>query len=233
MGDLNMSENTCLLGAGSLPIDPPFGLEMSGFIARQAGCRGIHDSLRARALVLVDRDTKLALLSADLIGIDADLLAEVRALVGQWTDIPPGRVIISATHTHSGPAVLRRAYLGKVDSSYLAGLARNLAGAVHLANQALDPVRVYAGQGECRTVGRNRRRPGGPTDPEVLVLRFAGPAGTKALLVNYACHPVVLGPGNLLLSADYPAYLRGVLERVYPGAQVAFINGRSEERRVG
>ncbi len=228
-----MDGNTLLLGTGWLPIDPPFGTELSGFIARRGGSLGSHDPLCAQALAVSDGREKLALVAADLIGVDGDLLAEVRSLVGEWTDIPPERVIISATHTHSGPAVLRRAYLGKADPAYLAGLARNLAGAAALANRSLEPVRVYAGHGECRVVGHNRRHPGGPTDPELFVLRFAGPSKTKALLVNYACHPVVLGPGNHLTSADYPAYIRAILASLYPGALILFTNGAAGDINTG
>ena len=80
---------------------------------------------------------------------------------------------------------------------------------------------------------KNRRRPGGPTDPEVSVLRFEGAAGTKAVLVNYACHPVVLGPDNLLITADYPSYLRQTLSAIYPCALVVFATGADGNINTG
>ncbi|HHY47470.1 MAG TPA: alkaline ceramidase, partial [Firmicutes bacterium] len=219
-----MGESSIMVGVAKLAITPPFGCEMSGFIARRGGAAGVHDPLWAKALVISDGREKVALVVADLIGIDSEIVSEVRALTSRLTDIPAGHVILGATHTHSGPAVLRHAYLGKADPAYLACLIKNLAGSVFLASQALEPVRVLVGQGECGGVGKNRRKPGGPTDPEVLVLRFEGKTGIKALLVNYACHPVVLGPDNLLISADYPFYLASLLEQVYPGAQIMFVN---------
>ncbi|HBK68910.1 MAG TPA: hypothetical protein DDZ91_09735, partial [Firmicutes bacterium] len=78
--------------------------------------------------------------------------------------------------------------------AYRNGLINNIAGAVYLANQTLEPVTVFVGEEECRSVGKNRRQKGGPTDAQVLVVRLQGADGPKALLVNYACHPVVLGP---------------------------------------
>jgi hypothetical protein len=57
--------------------------------------------------------------------------------------------------------------------------------------------------------------------------------GTKAILVNYACHPVVLGPDNLLVSADYPYYLRETLSSLYPGALVVFANGAAGNINTG
>jgi hypothetical protein len=34
----------------------------------------------------------------------------------------------------------------------------------------------------------------------------------RAVIVNYACHPVVLGPQNSKLSADYPGVMREIVE---------------------
>ena len=227
-----MSEQL-LAGTGKLMITPTFGAELSGFVARKEKCRGVHDPLYARALVLTDGKKKIALVAADLIGVDAGLLAKVRAKVCLLTDLEPSAVLVSATHTHSGPATLAKAFLGRVDPDYLEGLADNLAGAVYLANQNLEPVRVFLGEGVCRSVGKNRRKKEGPTDPQVLVLRLQGTKGPKALLVNYACHPVVLGPDNLLVTADYPYYLIRTLEQLYPGTEVIFFNGAAGDINTG
>ena len=35
------------------------------------------------------------------------------------------------------------------------------------------------------------------------------------MLVNYACHPVVLGPRNRKISSDYPGVMRSVIEEQY------------------
>ena len=104
-----MSEQL-LAGTGKLMITPTFGAELSGFVARKEKCRGVHDPLYARALVLTDGKKKIALVAADLIGVDAGLLAKVRAKVCLLTDLEPSAVLVSATHTHSGPATLAKAF---------------------------------------------------------------------------------------------------------------------------
>jgi neutral ceramidase len=59
-----------------------------------------------------------------------------------------------------------------------------------------------------------------------MVLRIDSEDGkTIAMLVNYACHPVVLGPENLQYSADYPGEMRRVVEAAYPGAVCLFVQG--------
>ena len=59
-----------------------------------------------------------------------------------------------------------------------------------------------------------------------MVLRVDAEDGKPlAILVNYACHAVVLGPENLQYSADYPGEMRRVVESAYPGAVCLFIQG--------
>src|SRR3989442_61353 len=58
------------------------------------------------------------------------------------------------------------------------------------------------------------QNPTGPTDHEVKVVRIDGLDGRPiAAIVNYAAHPVVLGPEPLLVSADYPGVVREIVER--------------------
>jgi len=69
--------------------------------------------------------------------------------------------------------------------------------------------------------------PEGPIDPELQVLRFEtlnnDPIG---ILINFSCHPVTLGPDNLLISADYPGYLRLLVEEA-ENTSVFFTQGAS------
>jgi hypothetical protein len=142
------------------------------------------------------------------------------------TGIPGERIGVACTHTHGGPATLPGGGLGRVDEDYLALLARLAGGAIAQAARQLEAVSLSYGCVHEATVGRNRRVPGGVIDPAVPVLRFQRPDGTvAALLVSYACHPVTLGPGNLLATADYPGYVLRTLEAVYPGALAVFATG--------
>jgi hypothetical protein len=46
-----------------------------------------------------------------------------------------------------------------------------------------------------------------------------------AVVVNHACHPVVLAGGNYLVSADYPGQVAAFVERAYPGAECLYLSG--------
>ena len=228
-----MKETKLLAGFAKVNINPAFDCEMSGFVARKGNCRGVHDPLWVRSLVLSDGKEKLVIAVADLIGLVHDTVQRIRTEVAALTDIPPEHVIVSTIHTHAGPATIEHGYLGKPDPDYLNFLVKNIAGSIYAANQELEPVVASVGISECKAVGKNRRHQGGPTDPAVSVLRLGRAEERKILLANYTCHPVVLGPDNLLLSADYPYYLIKTLEAVYPGSEILFTNGATGDINVG
>ena len=71
-------------------------------------------------------------------------------------------------------------------------------------------------------------REGKPTDPvdhTLGVIAIDGADGKPiATLVNFACHPVVLGPENLEISADYPGAMMAKVESAI-GGQAMFVQG--------
>jgi hypothetical protein len=63
-------------------------------------------------------------------------------------------------------------------------------------------------------------------DPEFTLLRIEDADGhTRALMVHYAVHAVVLGPSSCKYSADYPGVLQARVEAEIPGAQCMFVQG--------
>ncbi len=217
------------LGTARVVITPPAGGELSGFIARTAPMAGTHDQLHARALVWAGDQTlhdAVALVTLDLVDLNRETVEAIRAVVTAQVGIPPERVGVICTHTHGGPATLAGRWLGNPDPDYLAVLPRLAGGAVAQAARQMEQVVPLYGVGHEATVGRNRRIAGGPIDPAVPVVRFQRLDGSvAALLVSYACHPVTLGPDNLLATADYPGYVMRTLEAIYPGALAVFATG--------
>jgi hypothetical protein len=65
-----------------------------------------------------------------------------------------------------------------------------------------------------------------PVDPTVGVIRIDRRDGSPlAVLVNYACHPVVLGPDSFNYSADYPGEMRRTIEQAFGGSTAFFLQG--------
>lgn len=209
---------TLLAGVAVIEITPPAGQEMSGFGARTLPATGAHDPLTVRALVV--GDTALAV--ADVIGIDSGLSARVRARL----PLAPGRVTLAAVHNHGGPVSMAGRLSARADPAWLERLENAFVEAISRAYEGRVEVRLSGGIGAEPGVAKNRRHPGGPVDEGVPVLRLDRMDGTTlAILVSYACHPVVLGADNLRWTADYPFFTRAALEEALPGAVALFATG--------
>jgi neutral ceramidase len=90
-------------GAAEVVITPPVGGEMDGYGARKSGSTGVHDDLLAHALVLDDGERRAAIVTCDVLFVDAPTVAAVRAAAARRWGLPPERVLVAATHTHQGP----------------------------------------------------------------------------------------------------------------------------------
>jgi neutral ceramidase len=212
------------LRAGSCTVDitPPLGTPMAGYGDRVGVSAGVHDPLYASALVLDDGSLTVAIVTMDWIMVDATFTDQVRNLAAERCTIPPGRILLASSHTHSGPA-LRDRYGGEYSDPALTEVtARKVAGAIVAAAARLAEAGWGLGLGQASAIGTNRRDPGGPRDESVAVLRVEGPQGLIAAAYNFACHPTVLDYRNMLISADYPGAARAALAAVY-GSEPSFL----------
>lgn len=223
-------------GFGRVDVTPPADTYLCGFAARTGRAVGVHDRLYARALVVAGpggRD-RTALVACDVIGLDVDQTTEIGHGVERATGIPADAVVVTATHTHGGPPTMPGRLGGHVDAGYVARLVDGAVEAVRRADENRVPARLRLAFGHEPTVAHNRRDPDGPTDPNVYVVRVdREDGGLLGLVCQYACHPVTLGPDNLLVTADYPGYLVRALESRYPGAAAMFVTGCAGQLNTG
>ena len=203
------------VGAASVDITPPLGMQLEGFEVRVDGAIGVHDRLHARALVAEGADgTTVALVVADLIQVDARLQGLIAAEVAGRTGIPRERLQLAGTHTHSGPRLLEPSEAERT-------IGHAIAGAVATAWADRREAVAAVGIGRVTGIGANRRPHGGPVDDRVTVTRFDDLAGRPiATHVNYGCHPTTLGPNNLLYSADYPGVLCRLVDEALGGMTI-------------
>lgn len=212
-----------LVGVATRDCTPPPGLAMSGFAARVRPATGAHDPVTVRALAVDDT----VVVTVDACGLHEDFCAAVR---GQL----PVPAVVAATHTHGGPATVPGRLGGPVDPGYLAALHDACVAAARAALGAREPATLEAGAGPDPGVARNRRRADGPVFAPLTVLRFRrADGGLLASVVSYPCHPVVLGPDNLLWTADYPGVVRTVMEAADPGSACLFLTGCCGELNTG
>ena len=225
------------VGTAKIDITPPLGCNMAGYAGRDRGSETIADALYAKVLVFDDGDTQAAIITTDLIGVEATFVDRVRQMIEEGTGIPAGNVMVSCSHTHFGPEV-RASRTTSPDNPknrvYVNMLVQQLTTVTQLAQQRLQPARVGAGKGIADEVSYNRhtirpdgsaetsfRLPGpdsdltiGPYDSTVRVIRVDSAAGELAAsLIHFACHPVTTTDRMYTISADYPGYAMEMVEQ--------------------
>jgi hypothetical protein len=206
------------VGVSKIEITPPPGLAMAGFAARNAPATGTHDPLTVRALVVGNT----ALVTADVIGIEAAMSRRAR----RRSCLADDAITIAATHTHGAPNSMQGRLWSAADPDFLAALETGIVEAIDKAVASRRPVSIRGGNGRDPGFARNRRHKDGAMDPVIPILRFDGLDGEPvAILISYACHPVVLGADNLLLTGDYVHFAREELEAALPGAVAVFATG--------
>ena len=151
-------------GCAKINITPPLGIPLIGSKGKPSDV--ILDELYAKALVLSDGRTILAIVSADLLYTPLEEITQpVRKIIQDKTGIPEQNVLVCATHTHSGPEVFTLSKLPpeqridplKLDQPYLQTLNRKIADAVFLAQQKMETVKIGASVGSAPELLFNRR----------------------------------------------------------------------------
>lgn len=214
-------------GAHHVDITPGLGAQLAGhFESRTAD--SIERPLEAKALVLRSGNVTLMLISCDLLMMRAaDIVDPAKGAITAQTGIPDSHVLISATHTHSGPATVRRTRGVPVDPTYLARVVSAIAEAAVGALARLEPARIGYGQSPVHGVCFNRRYrmagggvrtnpgrrgtdvlgPAGPVDTTVTGLIVERPDGTPmAFWANLSLHYVDAGSPTAISSDYYGAF---------------------------
>ncbi|HXE10530.1 MAG TPA: neutral/alkaline non-lysosomal ceramidase N-terminal domain-containing protein [Bryobacteraceae bacterium] len=225
-------------GFGKRPISPAVGAPLAGFAARKGNCQGVHDELLARALVIESGSTAVALVSLDVIAVASDFVEKVRRTIASRLPIALAAILISSTHTHAGPVTVSTFFNPdeSLDASYMSRFEDAIVRAVEDAWQSRFAARIGIGSGTVEGLGVNRRTiDRKPVDREAGIVKVEDEFGkVKAILVNYGCHPTVLGPDNLLASGDFPAAAIERLEaQLGPGSFAMYVNGAQGDISVG
>jgi len=211
------AKNDLRVGTAKVKITPTTPIPMSGYGGRNDPFKGVHDDLYARVIVFSDGVNKAATVTCELVGLSNGVWDEVTSRIEKETGIKKDFILLSCIHTHSGPTtnVYNDGNTPAV-AAYVDELKGKLVEAVKEANGKLVDAKIGAGKGEC-LMNMNRRamdgkgnvslglNPYAPCDHEVGVIRIDDKSDNHiALLVNWPCHAVVLGPRNYQITSDWP-----------------------------
>ncbi|MBL8231838.1 MAG: neutral/alkaline non-lysosomal ceramidase N-terminal domain-containing protein [Bryobacterales bacterium] len=103
--------------------------------------RSAHDPLHARAIVVEDGGVRIAIALIDSCYVKREEMDRAKELASKRTGIPAGRILISATHTHSAPPSRAQAN-NELEIRYVNRLVEQTADAIARANQSLRDARM-------------------------------------------------------------------------------------------
>lgn len=192
---------TLRIGSALADITPDWSLSLAGFAARTEPSRGVSHPIKVRVSVLESVDdhgaaSRAVVAVADVLWWGPQQVKPLRQELAAITGAPESHILLSATHTHSGPQTSYRAAtgVGIADPAFVTLLEQRTLEAASEAVARLEPVTVSRFTGT-HDLGFNRRNdinPDGAEDPALTVLRFDRADGSPATLwVHYACHPVI------------------------------------------
>jgi hypothetical protein len=209
------------VGLSAVDITPPIGGLTRGYSTARP-TDGVHDAITARVMVLESGEECTALVVCDLCVFNSPWLHNQMAAIGV------DRLLLMNTHTHAGPK-LSQGDFPTPDKPWRDTVDQRLLAAIKEAKQEMFRGFFKASESQIQ-LGYNRlvhrgdysvthfenpeRIPYGSVDPQVGVIRVTDEnQRIRAVLVTYACHPVVLGPRNRKISADYPGVMREIVEK--------------------
>ncbi len=216
-----MTTHTLMAGAAEVNITPHHSIHLAGypFVARNS--TGVHDPLLSTALYLADGSTPVIFIGNDVLFTSKATVNRVREQVAVKTGVPEGNILISATHTHSGPVTVRfvagshDATLPEPDAHYLQQLEAGMVEAACKAIQQAVPATLGIAIADATGIGTNRRHPDGVSDLEVPVLVARSVHNNHPIAVMLICnmHPTVLHENSTVISGDFPGIARQVLQK--------------------
>lgn len=216
------------VGVATADITPPMNFPISGYYNERLAT-GTLDPLLAKALVFRQGETVAALVVCDVISIPATLTNPIRDRAAEKAGIPREAIVITATHTHTGPLFCEKS------ADYEKELIGKVADVIVEAKQNLRGATLESGSATVEALSFNRRfhmkdgsvvfnpgfdnpnlvKPAAGIDPECPLVLFRDVKDGKpfASLTNFALH--LDTTGGTEFSADYPFYLSETLKEKY------------------
>jgi len=236
-----VSDSQLRVGFGESDINPPHGLYMCGSLDPRKN-EGTTDPLQSHALVAENNGRRIAIVGVDLIGLPKELADTIIAEAARRTGIPTHAIMISCSHTHSGPYTAENVYSSDViDGDYLSTLPDRIAASVEQAAGQVEPASMHIGRSLVHHGIHNRRvicpdgkvmntwmpqalndldlipqvyGTAGPVDPELWVVRFDRLDGsTLGVFYNYSLH--TNSKSGTTWSADYPCVVAEFMREEY------------------
>ena len=145
------------VGTAKLDITPGLGCHMCGYFEDRIAT-GINDPLYVKALAISDGEREIGLITLDIIDISRSVVEKAKELITAKTGVDAEHILISTTHTHTGPAVMSA--LGTpAEPGYADSLIPRIADAFIMAHNAKVPAEIAHASGDVHEEVHNRTPP--------------------------------------------------------------------------
>ncbi len=230
-------QQSFLIGSGVHDITgPAAGVGMLGYVELEQQAAGIHQRLRSRAFVIASpcNGKRVVFVSADLgmvfQSVKQQVVARLRAAYGELYS--EDNVLLSATHTHSGPggfshyALYNLSTFGFEPRNFEV-IVEGIYQSIVRAHEHLGSGRLFLAAGDLLDASRNRSpeayllnpaeeraRYAHDTDKRMTLLRLTKDSGVEVGLINwFAVHTTSMGMENRLISGDNKGYASYLFEK--------------------
>ena len=206
-------------GNGNGKFDPVW---IAGF-SNNRPANGVHDDTWARTMITDDGKTRLAFVILDAIGFMNDDIVDVRKMLPAEAGIT--YAIIASTHTHEGPDFLglwgKMPLKSGINKEYMKFVKGQIVKSIVEAAKNIRPAKLEISQDLTGAIPlvKDTRKPE-VFDSGLRLIKAIDKESGAVLgsLVAWADHPETLWSKNLLISSDFPHFVReGVEKGVFNG----------------
>ena len=217
------------VGAAEIDITPTAPVFLYGYPHVERTSTGVHDPLLASALCVHDGEQYAAFVACDVIWVPRDVTRRARQRIAARCGLAAGSVMITATHTHSGPVTNRilsneaDEVVPEPDAAYLQSLEDGIVEAAVSARQRLAPAQLREAVIDASFLGTNRSDPAGPSIPTLPILAAFDETGEpRCVMAVCSMHPTVLHEDWTQVSGDFPGLARQRIQQRF-GKHVPFV----------
>ncbi|MEK6406423.1 MAG: neutral/alkaline non-lysosomal ceramidase N-terminal domain-containing protein [Acidobacteriota bacterium] len=217
------------------------GIYLAGF-GNNRPATGKHDDLWARAIVMEYGETKIAIVSIDVIGYYSKAnfygVEEIKKLIEPRLGL--NEILVASTHNHEAPDTIGawgpNALSDGKYPKYLRFVDRQIAKAINQAGASTVRAVMKLARTDPRNspsiAGMQTRTHGRPPnffDEELRVMQFFDGSRKRldrviATLINWNTHPESMESRNTVITSDFPHAVRTAVEKKYGGTAI-YISG--------
>ena len=231
------------VGVARKAITPQLPFWLTGYANRDKPSTEVLHDLWAKAVVFEEKpDNRVIIVTTDLLGLSHEVSEEVAQRVNKKYGISRSKLLLSSSHTHSGPVIWPCLSIifdfnitdMQAVAKYNQKLTDDIVNVIDMALSNLEPVQISTGHGTADFAVNRRQQtekeviigvnPNGPVDHDVPVIKISTSDGKlKAVLFSYACHNTT--SNTYLVNGDYSGFAQIELEKANPGVTAMFLAG--------